>query len=428
MTNRPPIQPIENLSFPNFCNSKLSNQIPIDFIEVDLQDLIVLDFVFGIGTAHQKHFFVNSFALKMLLEGTSKHSSKQISEFLDYHGASVNVKNDREYSRIRLVVLRKYLPKFLPFLYEVFSDPVFPESEFEIKRRRFRQSFEVDERTVETMAYRGFYSCIYGTEGTFGRVPVLSDIDCLQLDWVRNYYRDNYHFENLKIYVSGKLSDSDCKMIDETFGTLPLSTNYVKPKYDYVESPLKEHRLYMPKEDSVQSCIKVGRRLFRLDDAFDLDGFWVLNTVLGGYFGSRLMKNIREEKGFTYGIGCGLSNVSNDVVWCISTQTGNQYVETLLEEVYHEIELLQNDLISEKELTQVKNYAIGAMLRTTENFSSLISCYISLDLQLKNFSQVYQKRAEVFRNISAEEIRSLAQKYLQKSTFYEVVAGKDKAE
>ncbi len=423
MTNRPSIQPLGNLSFPNFSSSKLSNQIPIDFIEVDLQDLVVLDFVFGVGTAHQKNFFVNTFASKMLLEGTSKHSSKQISEFLDFHGASVSPKSDREYSRIRIVVLRKYLPQFLPFLYEVFTDSIFPEAEFEIKRRRFRQSFEVDEQTVETMAYRGFFSCIYGAEGTFGRIPVLSDIDNLQLDWVRNFYRDYYRFENLKIYISGKFSDNDYKMIDDTFGSIPLSTDYAKPKFNYIESPFSERQLYLPKKDSVQSCVRIGRRLFHLNDASDLDGFCVLNTVLGGYFGSRLMKNIREEKGFTYGIGSGLSYVSNDVIWGISTQAGNQYVEPLLEEVYHEIELLQNELIPEKELTQVKNYATGVMLRTTENVSSLISYYVTLDLLSKNFPQVYQKRAEVCRNISAEKIRCLAQKYLQKSTLYEVVAG-----
>lgn len=423
MTNRPAIHPLGNFVYPNFSSSKLSNQIPVKFIEVDLKDLVFIDFAFLVGSVHQKHFFVNNFVKKMLLEGTSKHSSKQISEFFDFHATSMRVFEKRHLTIIGFSILRKYLPQVLPLISEIFSDPLFPESEFELKRKSFRQSFEVQESTVDTMATRGLYRCIYGDDGTFGRIPLLSDIDNLQLDWVKEFYHKNYRFENMRIYISGKISDSDFKMIDDIFGTVPLSNDFVKPQYDYVENPHKDHELFIPKADSVQSSIRIGCRVFQMNDPSD-DGFTVLDYVLGGYFGSRLMKNIREEKGFTYGISSGKTDIANDAIWSVSTEADSQYVKPLLDEVYHEIELLQNELIPEDELTQVRNYGSGLMLRITEQPLTLIQCYEGYDLFNLNFTEIHKRRSEAFRSVSAEELRDLAQKYLQKQSLYQVVAGK----
>lgn len=149
----------------------------------------------------------------------------------------------------------------------------------------------------------------------------------------------------------------------------------------------------------------------------------VLTTVLGGYFGSRLMSNIREEKGYTYGISAGIASYPFQGYLAIGTETANEYVEPCIREVKNEIRRLQEERISEQELTMVKNYMMGEMCRSYEGPFSLSDAWIFVETAglEKNFFLTHAKK---IRSVTADELRDLAIKYFRPDDMLEVVAGK----
>ena len=148
-----------------------------------------------------------------------------------------------------------------------------------------------------------------------------------------------------------------------------------------------------------------------------------LNMILGGYFGSRLMSSIREEKGYTYGIGSSICSLKNAAYLQITTQTDCKYTRPLIEEVYRQIELLQQELVGPEELERVRNYSIGQFCRSLESPFAIADAYISLLVNQSDTSTLF-RLLDSIQTTTAEEIRDLAVRALSKEQFYEVVAGK----
>jgi zinc protease len=149
----------------------------------------------------------------------------------------------------------------------------------------------------------------------------------------------------------------------------------------------------------------------------------VMVTLFGGYFGSRLMSNIREEKGYTYGISAGIVSCPGPEMLVINTETANEFVEPLIREVYHEIDCLQNDLVPEEELAMVKNYMLGEMCRSYESAFSLADAWMFV--QVSGFGDTHFEDAlNAVRDITPEDIRELAGKHLCKEKLKEVISGK----
>ena len=148
----------------------------------------------------------------------------------------------------------------------------------------------------------------------------------------------------------------------------------------------------------------------------------ILNTVLGGYFGSRLMLNIREDKGFTYGISSSVIGLKEDAYLSVSTQTGTEYVRPLIEEVFNEIERLRKEKVPEEELKMVKSYLSGELARIFDGPFSICDAYISLIANQLDF-EYYDRQFMTVQSITAEELQEVACKYFVRDKFYTSVAG-----
>jgi predicted Zn-dependent peptidase len=146
----------------------------------------------------------------------------------------------------------------------------------------------------------------------------------------------------------------------------------------------------------------------------------VLNTLFGGYFGSRLMSNIREEKGFTYGIYSSLSPEINGGSFIIHTETGRAVVDEAIKEIYHEMDVLCNEAASEEELLLVKNYLLGGLLGDLDGPFSILQRWRTLILN--GFDEDYfNNNINIYKTVTAKELQLLAQKYFDRNTFFEVV-------
>ena len=419
---KPEIHALEEVRYPSMSRITLKNQIPLEVIPFGPQEFVRLDVVFGMGTQIQPKFFVASFMHKLMREGTLHHSSKQIAEKIDFYGASLTSYALKKHIVFSLVVLEKHLSPMVELMREIFVEPTFPESEFELQVQKDKQDFIVNESKVTTMANCGLRKAIYGADGTFGKSPSSGDFDKVSIEDVKQFYNRYFAFNDCRIFLSGNSSDEVLAKIDETFGSISFREDYLSPEYSYNENPEKERIVRLRKEDSVQSAVCIGGKLFPSGHE-DYFKFSVLNTVFGGYFGSRLMSNIREDKGYTYGIQSALSAQGEEELFVISSQTANEYVEPLLTEVYKEMEVLKEELVPEGELTQVRNYVSGSALRVFDGSFLVVDYYVSLALRGVDISDYYSKKIKVVNSVTAEELREMARRYFNKELFYEVVAG-----
>ena len=146
----------------------------------------------------------------------------------------------------------------------------------------------------------------------------------------------------------------------------------------------------------------------------------VLNTVFGGYFGSRLMSNIREDKGYTYGIYSYLQNHRQQSAWVISTEAGRDVCEATIAEVYKEMELLRNETVDKEELLLVQNYMMGSILGDLDGPFQIINRWKNIILNGLDESYFYNQ-IDAIKSITASEIQDLANKYLVPDKFYELV-------
>ncbi len=423
MIQIPVIHPIEEYVFPKMEKCMLSNETPYYVIPYGPEEMVRVDCVIEAGTLQQAKFFVASFTHRLQREGTLQHTSKEIAELLDFYGASFLSSTMECHTVFTLLTLPKHLTVLLPLFREILFEPTFPEDEFELLQKSEKQSFELNESKVTTMAHRGLKRCIYGADGTLGKAPQCADYDRIELDDIRNFYATYCSIDYCTFFLSGNASSAVRKELDACFGQLKRNKETRLPLTPYVEYPSADRKLYIEKANSVQSAVFVGKRLFPLSHP-DFHKVSILNTVLGGYFGSRLMTNIREEKGYTYGINSALRRSSKGVLAVVATQTATQYVQPLLVELYKEMDRLCEELVPEEELDTVKNYLLGDMLRSVDGSFSIVDAYIGLTLEHEDVSDFYGEKLKTIQTITSQDLLAVAQQYFRKEEYYEVIAGK----
>jgi len=401
---------------------RLDNGIPVYIIDSGKQDLIRLELIFNAG------YYVQSAPLQaltsgmMMKEGTSNYSSKEIAETVDHYGTYFETLIDQDTSCLCLYSLFKNLEKVLPVIEEVVRNPVFPEEELSIFIAKNKQQFIIHSKKVEYQAKVNFNSNIFGYNHPYGKKADLKDFDLLNRDQIVDFYRTNYSSSNCKIFISGKSATDTLSLLNTHFGGDHWNVNYNTNHNAIRQNPVTEKKQFIHKEDALQSAVRIGKPLFNKLHP-DYSGLKILMTILGGYFGSRLMTNIREEKGYTYGIGSGMVSLLNGGYMFISTETGIEHTSNTLKEIYYELDKLREEIVSPEELDLVKNYMLGEMLHNFDGPFDQADRYRSVVDYGLDF-KYYRKSIDDIQKIEPYDLKQLAEKYLDPDSFYEVIAGK----
>ena len=401
----------------------MPNGIPLYILNAGDSEVIRIDLIMEGGRWQQTQLMQALFTNRMLREGTLRYSAAKIAERLDYYGAWLELSSSSEYAYITLYSLNKYLAETLEILESIVKEPVFPEKELSVIVDNNIQQFKVNCSKVDFLAHRTLIKAVYGDVHPCGKLIQEEDYGLIHPAILKEFYERYYHSKNCSIYLSGKVSDDCVRRIEEVFGSEPFGKGFIKPEMKlYTPVVTAEKRLFTERADAMQSAIRMG--MLSLDRKHpDYLKVRVLITLFGGYFGSRLMSNIREEKGYTYGISAGIMSYPDSGLLTISTEAANEFVEPLIKEVYHEIDRLQNDLVSVEELAMVRNYMLGEMCRSYESAFSLADAWIYI--QTSGLTKSYVKDAlDAVKSTTPVEIRELAQQYLCQETLKEVVSGK----
>ncbi|HEU4716266.1 MAG TPA: pitrilysin family protein [Bacteroidia bacterium] len=418
-TTAPEFHTIGSIDIPRAERVKLSAGNDLWLLDAGTQDVLRLDFIFNAGSRFQQKTLVASGVNEMLDEGTAQRSAEEIAEELDYFGAFIESEPGKDTSSFTVFTMNRHLEPVMKIVSEILCGASFPENEFRVYIDNKKQKFIVDSDKVSVLARRKFGEIIFGEKNPYGAAVKLTDFDAIGRKDLDAFHKTFYAKENCTIVASGKIPQG----LEALLEKYPAGNPGKKAAADDFApfSPSAERIHTVEKAGAIQSAIRMGRPLFNKTHP-DYHAMLVLNTVLGGYFGSRLMSNIREDKGYTYGIGSGIMSMYNAGYFVISTEVGAEVTNAALEEIYSEIARLQNDLIPEEELELVRNYMTGVFLRSTDGpfalgdrLKGLLGYGLGYDY--------YERYLETIRSVSANELRELAQKYLRKEDIFELVAG-----
>lgn len=400
---------------------ELDNGIQVHLMQAGSQEVTKLDFLFPAGSIQANKPLLASITNKALIEGTSNLTGAEISEKIDFYGAFIGQQAQFHHSIVTLVTLSHFLPQTLEILEDVIKNPTFKQKEIDTLLNKRKQEYLIESDKVKTLATRAFTQNLYGKEHPYGNYLSMSDFEKISRQDVIQFHKQAYIPKGTHIIVSGQPGSELKTLLNRYFGQTwskeePMPD--MKPKLD---GPF-ESELFVCKDDALQSSIKIGIPLFNKKHP-DFHGMQILNAVLGGYFGSRLMTNIREEKGLTYGISSFIMTYKHCGFLVISSDVRAENRDLAVKEIFYEIKKLRDEAISDEELNLVRNFLIGDMIRnfdgpfaTSDNYRGLIDLNLSPDY----FNQFFSKLV----NISSEKLQKLAQKYLKEEDIITVIAGK----
>ncbi|MCX7744143.1 MAG: insulinase family protein [Flavobacteriales bacterium] len=391
--------------------------VPYYLISGDDTDLVRLELVFQAGSVYEPSALIASTANNLLGEGTSSHSAAEINARLDYYGAYIEKEITHEHASVTLYCLGRFLKDVLPFFAELVLDSVFPDRELRINLNNRKASFESNLKKVEFVCRQHFPSLLFPGH-PYGKVTRLEDYDQVTQTDVFHFYQTYYHAAPVAVFLSGKANQQTFQLVSDAFDwhkrTIPLN-HIALPDY----TPVHKH---IAMEDTIQSAIRIGRPAVTQEHP-DFAIWSLTNTILGGYFGSRLMKNIREEKGYTYGIGSALQMHSQCGVWLIATEVGAEYTQATLDEINKEILRMHHEPVGEEEMQIVKNYIQGNFLKSVDGpFAQTERIKI---IVLKGLPEdYYQRLIEAIRKASADDVLQCMHTYLHPDQLSRLVVGK----
>lgn len=420
----PLISPLNKINIKHPDKINMSNGIPLYIINAGQQDVVRIDILFKGGSWQQSYKLQALFTNRMLREGTKKYSASEIAEKLDYYGAWLELSSSLEYTYITLYSLNKYLPQTLEILESIIKEPLFPEKELSTLIKANLQQFLINLSRVDFIANRSLLSSLFGDENPCGRLVYEEDYEKVTPEKLFKFYNTYYNSKNCSVYLSGKVDDKIIAIIEKHFGQEQFGevNDQLKP-ISFPINTVKPKRIFSEYQDALQSAVKLGNLTITRHHP-DYLKLRVLVTLFGGYFGSRLMANIREDKGYTYGISAGLFFYPETGLLVISSETANEYVDPLINEIYHEIDVLRETKVSEEELSLVKNYMIGEMSRSYESPFSLSDAWIFIHTSdLDN--DYFEKSLTTIKETSSADLLHLANKYLNKESLKEVITGKN---
>lgn len=422
MLNRqiaPDFKQVSTINFIQPTHKTLNNNVPVYTIYSGEQDLVRIEFIFN-NVKWNVEKPLQAIAVSALLNnGTSTLSSKEIAQKIDFYGAFFQTEYVQDHSSVTIYTLNKHLAAVLPIVRDVLTDSQFPQQEIDIYVQNQKQKLQVNLKKNDILARKEFAHALFG-DTAYGVDIQARHYDELQREDLTGYFKAAYAPDNCTIIVSGKFEEASFELLNSEFGQNWEPGNATKNNFSFSIAP--RAIIYKERADAIQSAIRIGKLAVNRAHE-DFPGLQILNTVLGGYFGSRLMTNIREDKGYTYGIGSGISSLQDAGYLFIATEVGAEVCAAALVEIYKEIEKLKNELVGEEELTLVKNYMLGSMLGSLENVFSHADKFKNIHFFGLGYDY-YENYIAKVKAITAEDIKLLANKYLNKEDFTEVVVGK----
>ena len=376
-------------------------------------ELVKIDFLYEAGSAYQPQKLVAGAANNLYTVASEEMDAQKLSEFFDYRGIIVDNNSDILHCSSSFYTLYRHLDALVPVLEGLVHCPAFPEVELEVYKNKRRQKLLSLRQRSSEVARRLFYSSLFGSEHPLGRYANPEDADRLSLDVVRKFYDEHHRAGNMDIIVSGKIDDKLLIALDNAFGhDTPINTLPVIQSLSHSATQSPSHSVFQAIKGAVQATVRVGRILPLQWDDPDYAHFMILTTLLGGYFGSRLMSNLREDKGYTYGIYARTQIYRGVIVFFITADVAAHAVDDARKEILYELQRLIDEPVAQEELDLVRVVLAGDFIRSVDGiferaarFGDMLGTHVT--------EQLTENLRKALDEVTPQKIQQLAARYLQ---------------
>ena len=394
----------------------LKNKLPITVVRGGEQAVAKIEFVFEAGKWYESHPGVSYFTAHQLQKGTASKNSYQISSETEHLGVHFDVSPGHDFSSVALYGLTKNIHEVFDLTREIITAPVFPEHELDQMKAIYNQTLKINLGKTSYLASLELRKKLFGQRHPYGQDAGLSDVSEIQRNGLSDFHKAR--FGNFRIICSGNITDTLLNALSDCFQSVQLHPSSGKT---FAETQVDISAEFIEKKDSVQSSLRLGRRAVNRIHA-DYPAVLLLNHIFGGYFGSRLMKNIREEKGLTYGINSSVAALQHASYLTIGTDVNKENRELALQEIKNEMQKLCTIEITKSELETARNHFIGSLQ------SEITTPFAHAD-KIKNLllfslpADYYQQLIFKINALSSHDLMEAANKYLDPETFTSVAVG-----
>jgi len=398
----------------------LNNGVSLYLINAGTEDVMRMEFIFRAGLIRENLPLLSTSTNMMLTEGSEYHSSEELNAILDYYGIFLNLTAEKDIAGLTVYFLNKHIEKALELIKEILFHPVFPEKELNMLMKKRLNWYRINREKVQNIATDQFFESVFGPDHPYGRQIRENDYEMMSPELLKDFHSKFYLPENMTVIISGRIHEKTTDLFRKYFGDLYSGEIYTEVSANVFKGS-SEKKIHLKKKGAIQTAFRIGSSTINKRHP-DYPGLKFLNMILGGYFGSRLMKNIREEKGFTYGINSSISSLDHSGFKVISTEVGKKNAEKAADEIYKEIRLLQTKPVAQEELEVVRNYMSGEMVRMFDGPFALADTFRAVWEYGLDYSY-FTRLMNTIMTITPDEILGLAGTYYKIEDLYEITAG-----
>lgn len=399
----------------------LSNKIPVYRIESGVQDVFKMELVFKAGRRYDSRFTLSQVVPPLLKEGTKTFDSASLAKAFDKYGLNIKANANPDLATIQVFGLKRHLAQALPLLSDMIRNPAFPKKEVNNFLRQREQKLKQKMQKTQFLANRELLKNLFGENHPLGAPPEPGQYEAITTSELHDFHKKHYGSGSCSIFISGKLPSDAIDMMEDHLGSQVYPESEKPQDNVWTVEESENRKIHLELEDKVQSAVSIGMRTIPRDHV-EYPEWSIVNTLLGGFFGSRLMKNIREEKGYTYGIYSGINSYRSGTYFSIDCECDKSYREKVIEEIYKEVNRLRTETVSEEELGMVRNYMLGKLLSQVDgpfNRANLAKALILFDLDERYTERILQTISQ----IGPDRIKEVAHKYLEPNNFYQIAVG-----
>jgi len=413
---QPLIKNIEHISFAHPLTFDITPKVKLLWMKEVANDTARLELFFDAGLIRGDKS-IPKIVKSLLLSGTDSQTALEIQEGIDACGGYVDIDLGTETAIITIYCLREHILTVSQQVFNAIQHLSFQETEVTDVLNTLAHEYKVNQQKVKSLVGEAFRLESFAGNDAYAWKTELSDFEENRPAAFKAFWKQHYLNGLTRMALVGNLEQDTVDALIDLFGKWSIEET---PTYgsDFSAAP---KRIHVDVKDAIQTAIRIGNFSIKKQDP-DRHGFGVLNSILGGYFGSRLMSNIREDKGYTYGIGSGVMDYHNGCSFVIMTEVGKDVAEATISEIKKEVEKLQTELVTEDELTLVRNYMMGQLLRSADGPYAMLDMYNGTDIYGLTLDY-YDEAIEKINSITAEELKDLAIKHLNWDHFIVATAG-----
>lgn len=385
-------------------------------------ELVRLDLHYAdAGYAAQPHRLVAACANAMVGEATASHSEQQLAEFLDYNGVVLDRSCNTTGATLTCYGLRRCYPQLLALLREMLTQYHLDADSLATLLARRHMELQQSQQQSSSVARNVFYHALFGADHVYGDYAVADDCRRVTFDDVERFARQHYTPARLQLLLSGHCDDALLAQVHATFDDLGCYVD-TPPWHPAPVADAAPQRLSITLPHAAQTSLRLGRCIPYPWHSDAMAQLMVLSTALGGYFGSRLSRNIREDKGYTYGIGCRIHLMRDAAVFTIATDVRPDATQGALDEIYAELRRLADAPIADDELQVVRAIMEGDFLRSVDGIFERADRYATMTDALID-DRLSQRLLHTIAHVDAATLQALARDFMQPDAMTQVVVG-----